>query len=310
MCAAAEKPSDPPQCRVHVAKHPTRIVVTDRVDPQQIQGQLSHWLLGVVVTDESGLYKSRPTPPSPEPAERGTAPTRAIGVFVMSFVGVWTNWFVGVLLGFLAFVALTYLVDRIPERRGRGGDPAAEPRRITLYRREDRTAYDEALACARRFSAGWPSLATVLDPQEARDTLARTLWDVAEVLAHRQAVFAFLTELAAYDVTGLSPQSPVRERIRAEEAAARDGLPALDAELAWHLTNLRTMADSAEEFARELELRERERAIDEAIDSARRKLDTTAAGRSVPATAGRELADRTAAVLAAYQELTTRYAPS
>jgi hypothetical protein len=309
MCPAAELPSDLPECRVHIARHPTRTIVTDRVDPERIQGQLSHWLLGGVVTDESGLYRSRPAVARQDPQERRMAPTRAIGVFVMFFVGVWTSWYIGVLLGFLAFVALTHLVDRAPDRKGRAKE-APEPRRITLFRRPDREAYDEALGCARRFSEGWPALSTLIDPREARDTMARTLWDVAEVLAHRQAVFDFLTELAAYDVRGLPPDSPVLERIRAEERTARDGLPAIDAEVESHLTNLRAMADSAEEFTRELELRERERAIGKAIDSARRKLDTTAAGRIVPATAGRELADRTAAVLAAYRELTSRYAPS
>ncbi|GIJ43172.1 hypothetical protein Val02_00580 [Virgisporangium aliadipatigenens] len=304
MRPMATTPSDLPECRVHVARHPSRTVVTDRVDPSIFQGQLTHWLLGAVLTDERGLYRTHPSR-HPQVHERADRPTRAIVIFIMFFVGVWTTWFIGMALGVLALVAITHLRDRIPRR---SEPPQEDPRRITLFRQQDREAYDEALESARRFSAGWPSLAQLIDPDEARDTLARTLWDVAEVLAHRQAVHSFVAELLAYDVTGLPPESPVHARIREEEKVARDSLPAIEEELRAHLSNLRTMADSAEEFAREMELRERERAIGEAIDSARRKLDTTAAGRVAPATASRELADRTAAVLAAYRDLTSRYA--
>ncbi len=183
------------------------------------------------------------------------------------------------------------------ELRGSEGHVLAHP--------ADRETMLRCLEIAHRIRGTWPVLRHMIDPGLAGPQLTRALADLAGVLARRQEIRGLRDELAAVRATGLAADSPA-VRALAEQRRQVDVLwREVDADVEQHATRLRATAVAGERLAREQRVGAAARAAGHAVAR-------LSAGRAPALTvpddpAGQELADRTAAVVAAYRELADRY---
>ena len=198
--------------------------------------------------------------------------------------------------GSVALVAFVAEQQRRAARTGYLAVPAGDDCHL-LYAREERVAYERAVAVARRVRRTWPALEHMVDPADADRSLARALDDLAAVMGRRQQIRRLRAELAAIDDHDLPADSPAVLAL-AEQRARVDAL--------WRETgasaNRIIAAITAAALTGENLIRERHIG-DTARDAALAITRLTAADRARSVEAGPELAERTVAVVAAYREL-------
>ncbi|GAB1645815.1 hypothetical protein [Krasilnikovia sp. MM14-A1259] len=166
-----------------------------------------------------------------------------------------------------------------------------------LRAREERIAYERAVAVSHRIRRTWPALRGMIDPAEADHTLTRALEQLAALLARRQQIRALRDELIEAARQELPADSPAAEalaaqRTRVEELWRETGLTANRM-----LRGIAAAAHAGETLLREQEIGRTARDAEMAISR------LAAVGAAAPAEAGPELAERTAAVVKAYREL-------
>ena len=175
--------------------------------------------------------------------------------------------------------------------------PAGEDVHV-LEVREERDAFERAVGVARRIRRTWPALGELIDPADADRALTRALAELAALLARRQQLRRLRAELSEVRHRDLAPDSPAVQAL----AAQRDRVERL-----WRATgesanrmlgSINTTAVAGESLL--YEQRSHETARDAGLAISR----LAAAGPAPDVEAGPELAERTAAVIAAYRELT------
>lgn len=165
-----------------------------------------------------------------------------------------------------------------------------------LHAVEERAAFERAFVVAKRVRRTWPALRHMIDPVDADLSLTAALAELAAIMARRQQVRRLRAELAdatRHDLPADSPavQALAEQRLRVE-ALWRSTAGAANRILA----SINAAALAGENLIREQRIGDTARAAELAISR------LTAAGP--PQTeAGPELAERTAAVIAAYREL-------
>jgi len=198
--------------------------------------------------------------------------------------------------GSAALVAVVAWEQARAARAGVLALPRGEGGRV-LWAREERLAFERALAVSRRVRRTWPELRDMIDPADADRTLTRALDQLAALLARRQEIRRLRAELADAARADLPADSPARQAL----AAQRERIEVLWRETGQAanrmLVGINTAALAGESVIRE-------QRIGRAARDAELVISQLAAGGSGPvAEAGPELAERTAAVLAAYREL-------
>jgi hypothetical protein len=176
-----------------------------------------------------------------------------------------------------------------------------EPDVHVLLAREERAAFHRAFTVAKRIQLTWPALRNMLDPAEAGPMLSRALSDLAGVLARRQQIRRLRDELATVNHADLPADSPavlalLAQRTRVDELWQETGALANR-----HLTSINAAAIAGENLIREQRISQTAREAEHAI------AHLSAGSPARPVAAGDELAERTAAVIAAYRELANRY---
>jgi hypothetical protein len=162
---------------------------------------------------------------------------------------------------------------------------------------EERSAYEKALVVARRIRQTWPALARMVDPAEADRSMTRALDDLAAIMSRRQQIRrlrAELDEVNHFDLPADSSavQSLLAQRIRVDALWRETGASANRI-----LASINAAALAGDNLVRE----QRIAAVADRADATIAQL--TAAGQARSVEAGPELAERTAAVVAAYREL-------
>ncbi|WP_433726293.1 hypothetical protein ACQP2Y_09030 [Actinoplanes sp. CA-051413] len=161
---------------------------------------------------------------------------------------------------------------------------------------EERAAFERAFVVAKRVRRTWPALRHMIDSDDADRSLSAALEELAAIMARRQQVRCLREELAQatrHDLPADSPavQALAEQRLRVE-ALWRSTAGAANRILA----SINAAALAGENLIREQRIGDTAREAELAISR------LTAAGP--PRTeAGPELAERTAAVIAAYREL-------
>jgi len=165
-----------------------------------------------------------------------------------------------------------------------------------LHGGEERAAFARAFVVAKRVRRTWPALRHMIDPDDADRSLAAALEELASIMARRQQLRRLRDELAQATRHDLPADSPAvralaEQRLRAESlwrstAAAANRI----------LASINAAALAGENLIREQRLGATAREAELAISR-------LAAGGAPGSEAGPELAERTAAVIAAYREL-------
>jgi hypothetical protein len=166
-----------------------------------------------------------------------------------------------------------------------------------LYADEERVAYQRAVVIARRIQRTWPALEHMIDPVEADRSLTRALDDLAGIMSRRQEIRRLRAELSEVDHANLPADSPAvqalaAQRVRVDALWRSTGTTANRV-----LAGLNAAALAGENLIREQRISQTAHAAEMAIV----RIAAADAGRSVEA--GPDLAERTAAVIAAYREL-------
>ena len=165
-----------------------------------------------------------------------------------------------------------------------------------LVAAEERAAFERAFVVAKRVRRTWPALRHMIDSDDADRSLSAALEELAAIMARRQQIRCLREELAQatrHDLPADSPavQALAEQRLRVE-ALWRSTAGAANRILA----SINAAALAGENLIREQRIGDTAREAELAISR------LTAAGP--PRTeAGPELAERTAAVIAAYREL-------
>jgi hypothetical protein len=166
-----------------------------------------------------------------------------------------------------------------------------------LVTAEERTAYAKALVVARRIRTTWPALENMIDPVDADRALTRALDDLAAELARRQDIRRLRAELADVDHRDLPPDSPAVRALIEQRRRLDDLWRAAGATANRILAGINAAALAGDNLVRE-------RRIGATADRAEQAIaQLTAAGTARSVDAGPDLAERTAAVVAAYREL-------
>lgn len=197
-----------------------------------------------------------------------------------------------------AILGAVGVVGRLDHRRAQRAVFALPEEARVLRTREERAAFDRAVATARRVRHTWPGLPGMIDPGSADRALTQALDDLATVLVRRQEIRRLRAGLDGVR------QEDVPDRSRAVRALAeqRDRAERLWLETGEQANRiLRAIDDAA--LAGESFLQEQR--IGATARQAELALARLGAG-APPADAAPDLADRTAAVLSAYRELTDR----
>lgn len=165
-----------------------------------------------------------------------------------------------------------------------------------LHATEERAAFERAFAVAKRVRRTWPALRYMIDPDDADRSLTAALAELASIMDRRQQIRRLREELAEatrHDLPADSPavQALAEQRLRAESlwrstAGAANRI----------LASINAAALAGENLILEQRLGETARVAELAISH-------LTAGGPPQTEAGPELAERTAAVIAAYREL-------
>ena len=197
--------------------------------------------------------------------------------------------------GSVALVAFVAVEQARAARVGSIALPRGDGAHV-LHAAEERAAFERALVVARRVRRTWPALRHMIDPDAADRSLTSALGELAAIMSRRQQIRRLRDELAGaapHDLPADSPavQALVEQRLRVEgiwrsTAGAANRI----------LASINAAALAGENLIREQRIGETAREAELAISR------LTAAG-AAPSDAGPELAERTAAVIAAYREL-------
>jgi hypothetical protein len=203
-------------------------------------------------------------------------------------------WF-GVPVGIVLIVAVATAALRQQDRAER----AWRDRHVTLYHARDRSTLYRGRAAVQDIVESWPTMQGLVDVADPTPTLARALWELASLLAHRQSVRRMRDDLVEVAV-GLPKDSQTWRDVDERRQRAESEFGEFNRAAARHLAYLTGLADECGRFVAE------QRALATARTAVARA--DRLLGRAAPVTladgSGAELADRTRAVLAAYRELT------
>lgn len=166
-----------------------------------------------------------------------------------------------------------------------------------LVAAEEREAYRRALEISGRVRRTWPGLGGLVDPADADRTLTRALDELAALLARRQQIRRLRTELAGVDHAELPADSAAVQALTAQRQRVETLWRETGAQANRMLCGITAAARAGEELIREQQVHRTAR-------DAELTISRLAAAGPVPAVpAAPELAERTAAVVAAYREL-------
>ncbi|OJF13401.1 hypothetical protein [Couchioplanes caeruleus] len=197
--------------------------------------------------------------------------------------------------GSLALVAFVGVQQARAARLGTLALPRGEDS-FVLHAAEERAAYGRALVVAQRVRGTWPQLRHMIDPGDADRSLTAALRELAAIMNRRQQIRRLREELGAAALHNLPADSPAVQAL-AEQRLRVEGLWRSSAAAANRiLASINAAALAGENLIREQRVGETAREAELAISR------LTAAG-ATPADSGPELAERTAAVIAAYREL-------
>jgi hypothetical protein len=214
--------------------------------------------------------------------------------FAAVLVGLGVPWWMPA-AGSVALVAYVADQQRRAARTGCLAVPAGDCH--VLYAREERDAYQRAVAVARRVRRTWPALEHMIDPDDADRSLARALDDLAAVMGRRQQIRRLRAELAGIDDRNLPVDSPAVLALAAQRARVEVLCRETAASANRIIAAMTAAALTGENLIRESRIGQTARDAELAIS----RLAAADLARSVEA--GPELAERTAAVVAAYREL-------
>ena len=165
---------------------------------------------------------------------------------------------------------------------------------------EDRHLFQEARVAVGHSLRLWPALRELVDLEDPAPTMARCLWHLANTLTERETVRETAAKLVLASRT-VPVNSPVHAELAGRLDQATQALKALDADLSARIGHLRRLADSSDRFVRREQTLLKARI---AVRDADRILGTAGTGPGTDA--GADLAERTTAILAAYQELSAQ----
>jgi hypothetical protein len=169
---------------------------------------------------------------------------------------------------------------------------------VVLTRPAQRREMLRGVAHAQKITLGWPRFADLLDPTEVEPSVARALWELAQLLEKSQRVQLIRDELASQDISTLAAHSPAAASVVAQRTEADRILADLGAGIGRRLTSLRRVGTAVEALVRE----------DEAGTAARRAAQQMDAFCAVSDERYAErLATHTDAVTGAFQMLSERY---
>jgi len=197
--------------------------------------------------------------------------------------------------GSIALVAFVAVEQARAARAGIVALPRGEHSHV-LHAAEERAAFERAFVVAKRVRRTWPALRHMIDPIDADLSLTAALAELAAIMAQRQQVRRLRAELADATRHDLPADSPAvralaEQRLRAE-ALWRSTAGAANRILA----SINAAALAGENLIREQRIGDTAREAEMAISR-------LTAGGPPQTEAGPDLAERTAAVIAAYREL-------
>ncbi|MFI5491836.1 hypothetical protein [Actinoplanes sp. NPDC051859] len=211
---------------------------------------------------------------------------------VLSAVGI--PWWAAA-AGSVALVTFVSIQQARAARKGTLALPRGEDSYV-LHAAEERVAYGRALEVARRVRQTWPALQHMIDPVDADRSLTAALRELAAIMSRRQQIRRLREELGAAALHNLPAGSPAVQAL-AEQRLRVEGLWRSTAGAANRiLASINAAALAGENLLREQRVGETAREAELAISR-------LSAAASAPADSGPELAERTAAVIAAYREL-------
>ena len=198
-----------------------------------------------------------------------------------------------------AALILVALVARAQSRAARTGlfaVPAGDEAHV-LVAREERAAYERAVVVSRRIRRTWPALGDLVDPADADRTLTRALEELAALMARRQQIRRLRAELRDARPGPVPADSPAVQALTAQRERVEVLWRSTGAQANRMLGSIDAAALAGESLIREQRLQRTAREAELAIT----RLALT--GPAPVIEAGPELAERTAAVVAAYREL-------
>jgi hypothetical protein len=165
---------------------------------------------------------------------------------------------------------------------------------------EDKDTFRTALSGAVRTIRSWPALQATIRLGDPGPALARSLWELAGVLAQRAPVRDVHRKLAP--VAGeVLVDSAVRADVAVRLSQAEQTLRRLGTEVDQRVRALTTLADETDRFIRQQQALAQARTV---VSDADRVLGALATANQPTDDTGAELTERTTAVLTAYRELT------
>jgi hypothetical protein len=190
-------------------------------------------------------------------------------------------------------------------RRKRVVAEAWRRRHRVLWHAEDTRAFTTALQACEQVIDAWPSIGPMVGVADAGPVLARSLWTLSEVLVSRGALREQRDELEQAR-TDLPAATKVWHEIDDRVERLDGSLAAFDAEVDARVAAVADLAEGCQRYVREELAISRAREAVRRADQALGEALTPVGGALEP---GHELADRTAAVLDAYRELTRDQPP-
>lgn len=252
----------------------------------------------VTVTGPGGMRDTRPAEVGLHTPRTGGARIGWAGTAGSAAVAAGGAWAAGLWAGLtVAAAGVGITAWQALRRYTRTAHQWAEGHQV-LTHYEDRDVIRRAAQNVRATAAAWPQLAAHVALDDPSPVLTTQLWDLTLLVGERSAARQLRQELVVAGVgvpAGTATGLDLADRI----AAVDQDLSELDTAIRQRQTYLRQLAHQVREFVDEQETLARARAT---IRDADQRRGVTSPGPA-PNSAG-ELADHTAAVLAAYRELT------
>ncbi len=305
--ASREDQPDP----LYVVHDDDRIVVA--LDMPGVHGAVEEEAYGAVelvrlvpypVTEDGSQLQGSTISAEP-PGLRAAKARYSVGAVVGLSAGVVVTGVISLAVGLPVTLAAVVALG-LGYRRRRGVMTEAWGHRHRVLRHvEDTRAFTTARRAVERVVDAWPRIGAMVGVADPGPVLARSLWLLSEVLVRRSDLRDQrdeLTQIRTDLPTGTELWREVDDRI----VQLNTALAALDTEVDARLAAFTGLSERCQRYLRE------ERAIIRARDAVRRAdqvLGDTLAPADGAQEPGHELADRTAAVLDAYREL-TRDTPS
>ncbi|MFF3852206.1 hypothetical protein [Micromonospora sp. NPDC002575] len=166
---------------------------------------------------------------------------------------------------------------------------------------EERLAFRDLQTLAERIGRTLPALDSLVDPNEAAELVAESLWEGAGVLARRQEIREVRDDLGRHASDGSFESKRAHLDLQSQQRRADELWEEANADLARLTSHLTATAEAGERFVRDQDLEDTLQRTEAALNKL--SLDGSHAG----AYAGEQLADETTAVLTAYRELNDLY---